>query len=1159
MRTAESGGVSRASWDSGSGTASGIVTAGGHTIETSFSVQTRRPGFSAGAAARVVNLCRCPAGQSGVACFHMLAVAITLAKRAAAVKTAPGARLAEKAAARAGEANLADGLSLKCDPKGVPVHLRIDVPDDWAARIRKGSMDISVWLVREGAGGEAPAVPVATAVRSGAAVRLAESELDVLAVLDAISNCDLTGSLQLNLPYFLWLLEVVGKCRAPVLRTVAGRTLKVASGRENTVAPYLFLSLDHENGDVFAALRSDIPGASVSEQPEYLFDRSHGYAFLGGVFYPLAAVLPQPYWALYFDTIAVPRPRVRSFLHIELPALRRTLPVSAEDDEGNPGGPVEPFLDLFSWTPKTPIFRIFARAANPKGRLSPGSLGASTVLTPTLMADYSPDTGKPDPAYMVPCCEPGHDLCVPDPDDPYSYFVRNAEAEKAALQLASSLGVNPADPASPRGSALSPIVGKEEIYRFLGSTTPEIRAIRGWRAEPQGELADLDSQLERVSTRVKIDVPDTSSGVFDLTLSFHSVGRNDLLPASEIIAQWHHGHAFVPWRNRTYLFSPGALRSLGESFAEILGKPSSSAASDGESIVENAAQGIPVRFPATVAPFLVSLVGSLKDAFVVFDHESRPWADHYRSFLAGQTLAGVKETSPVPEPLRSMLRPYQRAGVAWLRSIEKRDMGGILADEMGLGKTVQTLAWLALPRSRLAARGLPALVVCPTSLVDNWAAEAAKFTPALKVLAMDESSRGAMLSDSPRVRAAYAGEDAPSSRLLDPEAFAAAAEGVDLVIASYSTLRRDVGAYRKMEFSVVVIDEAQSIKNRATQSAHAVKSLVSHCRLAVTGTPVENALLDLWSIFDFLIPGYLGSHQDFRERYERPAAELARPDCPLAARLEGEETLSRLRAKVSPYLLRRLKTEVAKDLPPLQQKEEWTVLDPAQKKLYDRWFAAARGQVAAAIADSGLEKSQMLVLTALLRLRQICCHPALLAKDHPDAAACTSSKFSGLFDLLDEARDGGHRVIVFSQFVEMLGLVRAELGRRNMPFCYLDGASRDRFEQVHRFNADPSIPVFLVSLKAGGTGLNITGADEVVLFDPWWNPAVEDQAVARAHRIGQKRSVTAHRLLTRGTIEEKVFRMQAHKRALVSATIRESAPADSPALSMDIVRDLFEL
>ena len=591
----------------------------------------------------------------------------------------------------------------------------------------------------------------------------------------------------------------------------------------------------------------------------------------------------------------------------------------------------------------------------------------------------------------------------------------------------------------------------------------------------------------------------------------------------------------------------------------MLGRPSGAASSDGEDLVEGAARELPLRFPATAAPFLVSLVGSLKDAFVVFDHETRPWADHYRSFLAGQTLSGVKETSPVPEPLRSLLRPYQRAGVAWLRSLEKRDMGGVLADEMGLGKTVQTLAWLALPRSRLAARGLPALVVCPTSLVDNWAAEAAKFTPELKVLAMDEATRVPMLSDSAAVRAAYAGEDAGSSRLLDPEAFSDAVGKSDLVIASYATLRRDVGAYKRLEFSVVVIDEAQSIKNRATQSAHAVKSLVSHCRLAVTGTPVENALLDLWSIFDFLLPGYLGTHPDFRERYEKPAAELARPDCPLAARLEGEETLARLRAKVSPYLLRRLKTEVAKDLPPLQQKEEWTTLEPAQKALYDRWFAAARGQVADALAKDGFEKSQMLVLTALLRLRQICCHPALLAKENPEFASLPSGKFDQLFDLLDEARDGGHRIIVFSQFVEMLGLVGAELRRRDVPFCYLDGASKDRLEQVHRFNKDLSIPLFLVSLKAGGTGLNITGADEVVLFDPWWNPAVEDQAVARAHRIGQKRSVTAHRLLTRGTIEEKVFRLQAHKRALVAATVRESAATDVSRLTVDVVRDLFEL
>ena len=607
VRTADTGGVLRASWNSASGVASGTVSAGGHAVETSFSVETNRPGFSSGAAARIVNHCRCPAGRSGVACFHMLAVAVTLARRAAAVKTRPEAKAAEKDAARTGADNLSQGLSLECSPRGVPASIRIDVPDDWAARLRKGSMEIAVWVQSAADGVSQEAYPVSAVVQARKPVRLSGAQMDILAVLDAISDCDLTRPLQLSLPYFLWLLEVVGKCPEPVLRTSGGRFLKVVSGRENLVAPYLFLSLDHETGDVFAALRSDIAGASVSEQPEYFFDKAHGYAYLGGVFHPLAAILPQPYWALYFDTISVPRPRVRSFLHVELPALRRTLPVTAEDDDGNPGGPVEPFLDLFSWTPKTPVFRIFARAANPKGRLSPGSLGPQTVLTPSLMADYSPDPGKPDPGYLVPCGEPGRDLCVPDPDDPYSYFIRNMEAEKAALQLSASLGITPADPSVPRGSVMAPITGKEDIFRFLGSTIPEIRSIRGWRAEPQGELSDLDSQLERVATRVKVELPATASGSFDLSLSFHSVGKNDDLPASEIISQWRHGHAFLPWRGRTYLFSPGAFRSLGESFAEISGRPSGSISADGEDLVESAAREMPLRFPATVAPFLVSL------------------------------------------------------------------------------------------------------------------------------------------------------------------------------------------------------------------------------------------------------------------------------------------------------------------------------------------------------------------------------------------------------------------------------------------------------------------------------------------------------------------------------------------------------------------------
>jgi SNF2 family DNA or RNA helicase len=465
--------------------------------------------------------------------------------------------------------------------------------------------------------------------------------------------------------------------------------------------------------------------------------------------------------------------------------------------------------------------------------------------------------------------------------------------------------------------------------------------------------------------------------------------------------------------------------------------------------------------------------------------------------------------------LEAVLRPYQREGVGWLHFLRTNGFGGILADEMGLGKTVQVLA---LFRSLKGQWAHPALVVCPTSLVFNWEAEAKKFTPELRVLALHGADRTALFARIP---------------------------AHDLVVTSYALLRRDAEQYHGLEFDTVVLDEAQHIKNRQTQNAQAVKTIRAAHKLVLTGTPMENSVFDLWSIFDFLMPGYLGAAQDFRERYEIP---ITRDKDAAAQR--------RLARRLRPFVLRRAKREVAADLPEKIEQIGYCDLGEEQRAYYQQVLETGRREIIDAVNTNGVAKSRMLVLTTLLRLRQICCDVRLLKTGEPGQSAPPSGKVELFHELIEETLDGGHRALVFSQFTTMLGLLRQELTAQNIQCCYLDGATRDRAAVVEKFQSDPTVPVFLISLKAGGTGLNLTGADTVIHFDPWWNPAVEAQATDRAHRIGQRKVVTSYKLIARGTVEEKILTLQARKRAQTEAVLGGEEQFAN-ALNWDEIRELI--
>ncbi|MBX9770718.1 MAG: DEAD/DEAH box helicase, partial [Candidatus Obscuribacterales bacterium] len=430
-------------------------------------------------------------------------------------------------------------------------------------------------------------------------------------------------------------------------------------------------------------------------------------------------------------------------------------------------------------------------------------------------------------------------------------------------------------------------------------------------------------------------------------------------------------------------------------------------------------------------------------------------------------------------------------------------LGGILADDMGLGKTIQALTLLLEHHKK--GKHMSSLVVAPTSVVYNWLAEAERFTPTLSTALFLGRDRNELLTKLTKVSSSKP----------------------DVVFTTYGIIRRDYEALKNIQFDYLILDEAQNIKNPESVGAIAAKSLNALHRLALSGTPVENRLKELWSIFDYLMPDFLGNHKDFNEQFERP----------IEAGIEGAG--QKLRRIVHPFILRRLKSQVEKELPPRTDIVTLCEMDDEQRSLYLNVLDECRQKVFGEIATRGIARSQISVLAALLRLRQVCCDPRLLKNRDKEEKLPDSSKLEALMEMLEDIIEGGHKTLIFSQFVEMLTLIRPELEKAGYTYEYIDGQTpaKERLDRVNHFNASPDIPIFLISLKAGGTGLNLTGADYVIHYDPWWNPAVENQATDRAHRIGQTKHVFNYKLITRGTVEEKIIALQKKKKDLADLVI----------------------
>ncbi|MGJ3244393.1 MAG: DEAD/DEAH box helicase [Opitutales bacterium] len=616
------------------------------------------------------------------------------------------------------------------------------------------------------------------------------------------------------------------------------------------------------------------------------------------------------------------------------------------------------------------------------------------------------------------------------------------------------------------------------LARFQG------RFEREWNARLTDNFIQRTRGIESAS--VAIDAQETRNG-FTVNLKIETPGA-DPLDISQALAVGRH---YIRKGKKTVLLPPEVMEKMQQAQRALSGEPRRS-----------------------VTPFFEKRLNA--EALADAERILEPLASHWQPPEAWQARSGALkrvadlEPPPVGKAMEQTLRTYQKIGVAWLWHLYQHELGGILADEMGLGKTIQALGLLNCIRNQEDTPG-PSLVVCPAGLVENWRREAARFAPDLEIFV----NHG-------------------QKRLQDPESI----RSKDLIITSYSTLARDADAFQAVDFALIIGDEAQHIKNRKTQNAQALQSLIGHGRVLLTGTPVENSLDDLRSLFDFLMPGYLAEPPKGNDRDARSWID------------------QRNREQAAPYILRRRKVDVAPELPEKIEQVIYVPLEGKQGQLYTDVLERTRHEIfQMEMAGASEGQVRMAAFTQLLRLRQVCADPRILS---PEMAAESSAKLSAFREILQEATDDGHRILVFSQFVQLLKLLRDELEDAGMDFCYLDGQTRDRMKQVDRFNNNDDIPVFLISLKAGGTGLNLTGADTVVHFDPWWNPAVEAQATDRAHRIGQTRVVTSIKLIATETVEEKVLELQRSKAAILKDLL-EASDAANAKVSMRQIKDLLNL
>jgi superfamily II DNA or RNA helicase len=712
----------------------------------------------------------------------------------------------------------------------------------------------------------------------------------------------------------------------------------------------------------------------------------------------------------------------------------------------------ETFLQLWWEAPHLPVvdlpesLQLAAERGTPTGRFSvlqPREGFRDNRLYGTLALSYGDHPVDPD-SFQAGIFDAKSQRVI----------IRDRDAETALMQQLADLGVRPN-----RGYYYD-----RGEYNFasrqLASLTENL-VRTGWVVEAEGIRI-------RPPGTFKLNV---TSGVdwFELDGEFDFDGVTASLPS--LLEAVRRGESYV-------MLDDGSKGMLPDDWLAKYGKFANLGQAD--------AKG--VRFKASQALLLDALLAEQDN--VAFDQGFQRWRHKLQAF------DGV-EPMPQPDMFNGQLRSYQKDGLGWLDFLRTFTFGGCLADDMGLGKTIQVLALLESCRARHAAEDgahHPSIAVVPRSLVFNWVAEAARFTPQLRVLDYTGLGRSKALS-----------------RL----------DEYDLMVTTYGTLRRDIVKLKDIQFNYAILDESQAIKNADSQAAKACRLLQAEHRLAMTGTPVENHLGELWSLFEFLNPGLLGSSTAF-SAMTKSGAGL------------DKDNLRVLAAGLRPFMLRRTKAQVLTELPEKTEQTIFCELPRAQRKLYNELRDYYRAMLSERVQKVGLKRAKIHVLEALLRLRQAACHPGLIDDERTNEQ---SAKMDALLEQLESIVAEGHKALVFSQFTSLLEIVRTHLDRHGIVYTYLDGRTRKRQERVDRFQADPDCPLFLISLKAGGHGLNLTAADYVFILDPWWNPAVEAQAIDRTHRIGQTRHVFAYRFICRDTVEEKILELQQHKRDLADAIV----------------------
>jgi SNF2 family DNA or RNA helicase len=706
---------------------------------------------------------------------------------------------------------------------------------------------------------------------------------------------------------------------------------------------------------------------------------------------------------------------------------------------------------------------------------------------------------------------------------------RDPEAEARVLRglsLPSGPGVPFRATADGLGAPSGPVSGGRhtlhgfEAMTFSTEVLPLLSARDDVRVELTGQVPDYHEAGDSLEIGLTAGELDGNRDWFDLGISVTVEGRE--VPFAELFVALAHGQSHM-------LLADGAYFSLDKPELATLAR----LIEEAKALQDQPDGALRIsRFQAGLWEEL-SEIGSVS-------HQAARWEEQVRGLLSVEEI----DTVPLPPTLNAQLRPYQLSGFHWLAFLWRHGLGGILADDMGLGKTLQTLALLqyvkdsrgtgSAPNSLFSdadgdadsprqgqrkesspVRHTPFLIIAPTSVLANWTAEAHRFTPDLKVVTVSDTSgrRGGTLAD-----------------VID---------GADAVVTSYTLLRLDFEAFAAHEWAGLVLDEAQYVKNHQSKAYQCARRLAAPFKIAITGTPMENNLMELWSLLSITAPGLFPNPERFRDYYAKPIERNGSGDL-----------LAQLRRRIRPLIMRRTKEQVAADLPEKQEQVLEVELDPEHRKVYQTHLQRERQKILGLLDD--VNHNRFTILRSLTLLRQLSLHAALVDEEHSDVP---SAKIDALAEQIEDVVGGGHRALVFSQFTRFLRMARARLEASGVECCYLDGSTVNRGAVISAFK-EGTAPVFLISLKAGGFGLNLTEADYCFLLDPWWNPAAEAQAVDRTHRIGQTRHVMVYRLIASGTIEEKVMALKARKAELFSSVI-DSDGAFSSALSADDIRALF--